>query len=224
MTHRTTPRSWPLAFLAVFAVACGGHSSHADDDDPRGGGGGTALGDGTGGTGNGNAPTPAAIGLSLTLSPPQALPTVDINGRSCTAGGTGEQTYTIGAPAPNRTLENGTDGATVNCTVRADGSFTLEAAGVDSTTKQRLALNFAGSAESQTASTGSIQFYSPDTGALYTTSPYPDCTVGPATIVKTGALLTDFSCPIIVAEDPSSGCAAKGTLAVEYCRTGEEEL
>lgn len=233
-THRTAP-AWSslLGLLGLATLACGGHSSHTGDDDPlheRGGGasGETGGGGGTGGGGMGGSsstppPTPAAIGLTLTLSPPEPVTTVDISGRSCTAGGVGTSTYTIGKPAANGTIENGTDGVMVDCTVRADGSFALEAAGSDTETKQRLSLSVTGTAERSATSSGSLQVYTPDTLALGTGSPFPDCTLGPATIVKLGALLTDFSCPIVVGDDPSAGCAAKGTIAVEYCKTGEEE-
>lgn len=174
-------------------------------------------------------PTPAAMGISINLTPPSAteVTTVDISGRSCTAEGSGSATYSIGQPSPNKTIENGKGGVTVDCTVRADGSFSAEAAGLETITKQRLSLNVSGritnAAAQKDAGTGAFQFYTPGTGALYTTSPYPDCTFGPVTTLKKGAILADINCPIIIGENPQDGCKAKGTIAFEYCKTGEEE-
>jgi len=173
-------------------------------------------------------PTPAAMGISINLTPASAteVPGVDIQGRSCTAMGTGSATYSIGQPSPNKTIENGKGGVTVECTVRGDGSFSAAASGLDAFTKQRLSLNVSGritDSAAKVAGTGGFQFYTPDTAALYTRAPYPDCTFGPVTTLKKGAILADIVCPIIVGEDPSNGCKAKGTIAFEYCKTGEEE-
>ena len=174
-------------------------------------------------------PTPAAMGISINLTPPSQSEVgtdVDISGKSCAAEGSGSATYSVGQPAPNKTIENGKGGVTVDCTVRGDGSFTAAAAGLETITKQRISLNVSGvisDASAKVAGTGALQFYTPGTGALYTRSPFPDCTFGPVTTMKKGALLADITCPIIVGENPQDGCRAKGTIAFEYCKTGEEE-
>jgi len=194
-----------------------------------GGGSGPQNNGGTGGTGGTGGPaTPAAVGLSISLSPPQqAAIDADIGSRACPAGASGTATYTLGQPAPGKTLPDGTAEVGVDCTVRADGSFSAEVSGYDSATKQRIALNFSGKIDTSSGakSSAALQFYSPQTLALHTADPFPDCTIGAVTTLKKGALLADFSCPIIVASDDStSGCAVHGTFAVEYCKTGEEEL
>jgi hypothetical protein len=229
--------------VGVVAVGCGGNSTHDGSDDAgmggvsasggTGGSGGTGTG-GSGGTsaggsgGTGGPPTPAAVGLSISLSEPQqASIDADIGSRTCSAGATGAATYTLGKPAPGETLADGTANVSVDCTVRADGSFSAEVSGYDSTTKERIALNFSGriDASSSAKPNAAFQFYSPQTLALHTAAPFPDCTVGPVTTLRVGALLADFSCPIIIAsDDTTSGCAVHGTLALEYCKSGEEEL
>jgi len=172
------------------------------------------------------------MGISINLSDPSAtdVPNVDISGRSCTAGESGAATYVIGLPAANKTVENGKGGVKVTCTVRGDGSFAAEAAGLDGYTKQRLSMNISGRITDRTpnakaAGTGPMQFYTPVTSALFTNFPmFPECTFGPVTTLKKGAILTDITCPILVADnDASSGCKVKGTVAFEYCLTGEEE-
>lgn len=175
-------------------------------------------------------PTPAAMGISINLSDPlqQDLPNNDIGSRSCPAGDSGASTYIIGQPAPNKTIEDGKGGVKVDCTVRGDGSFDASASGFDGYTKQKLSMSISGRIADKlapkVAGTGPLQFYTPQTLALHTSSPFPDCTFGPVTTLKKGAILTDIECPIIIASDDStSGCKVKGTVAFEYCKTGEEE-
>lgn len=173
-------------------------------------------------------PTPAAMGISLNLSPPmQADLTEDIGSRSCAAGATGAATFIIGQPAANKTIENGKGGVTVDCTVRGDGSFTATAAGNDGYTKKRISMSMSGrivDPNAKTANIGVLQFASPDTGPLHTSNPFPGCTFGPVTTLKKGAILTDIDCPIIIAsDDTAGGCKVHGTVAFEYCKTGEEE-
>jgi hypothetical protein len=172
------------------------------------------------------------MGISINLSDPSKadLPDVDIGSRRCPAGESGAATFIIGQPAANKTVEDGKGGVKVKCTVRGDGSFAAEAAGLDGYTKQRLSMNISGritdrTPGSKTAGTGAMQFYTPATNALYTNAPtFPECTFGPVTTLKKGAILTDIVCPIIIAnDDSSSGCKVKGTVAFEYCLTGEEE-
>ena len=229
--------------LFVAALGCGGHSAHDADDDGAGANAGDAAGTGGGVVANGGAaanggsstsgnggssgrsgpPTPAAVGLSISLSPAEST-TVDFGPRSCPVGSTGILTYALGTPAPGGTLASGTSGATVSCTVTASGMVSAEVSGYDSATNERVALNFSAQLD-QSANPmglGSLQFYSPDTSALHVDTHFPACTVGPITTLKQGAVLAGFSCPILVADDdPMLGCAAEGTLALEYCLTGE---
>jgi hypothetical protein len=173
-------------------------------------------------------PTPAAMGISLSLSAPLTTEVSNVGSRSCPAGGSGAFTYTIGQPLPNKTIEDGTDNVKVDCTVRGDNSFSAQASGLDGHTKEILSMNVSGritDKNSATANMGQLTFYTPNTLALQTqTSQYPGCTFGPVTTLKKGAILTEIKCPIIVAlDDSTSGCRAEGTIAFEYCKTGEEE-
>ena len=175
-------------------------------------------------------PTPAAMGMSLELSQPisSELMGVDIGGRTCNARGTGAWTYIIGQPAPNKTIEDGKNGVSVDCTVRGDGSFVASGEGYDQNTKEQLSFNVSGritDPKSTTVNMGQLAFYTPFTSRLETESTqYTGCTFGPATVLKKGAVLTDVNCPIIVdPHDSSTGCRAHGTLAFEYCKTGEEQ-
>lgn len=175
-------------------------------------------------------PTPAAMGISINLGKPMQadLPNNDIGSRSCPADN-GAATYIIGQPAANKTVENGKGGVKVTCQVRGDGTFSAEAAGFDGYTQQRISMNISGritdKGSATAAGTGAMQFYTPSTAALHTdTQKFPGCTFGPVTTLKKGAILTDIMCPILVADDdPSAGCKVKGTIAFEYCTTGEEE-
>jgi hypothetical protein len=175
-------------------------------------------------------PTPAAMGISLNLAKPSKddLPNNDPGTRQCPAGESGAATFIIGQPAANKTVENGKGGVKVECLVRGDGSFSAQAAGLDGYTGQRISMNIGGritNAAAKIAGTGAMQFYTPNTTAIHTDlSKFPECTFGPVTTLKKGAILTDIMCPILVSDDdPSVGCKVKGTIAFEYCKTGEEE-
>src|SRR5262249_52408007 len=132
----------------------------------------------------------------------------------------------IGQPLPNKTIEDGTRGVTVTCTVRGDHTFQAQAAGPDGNTKEKLSMNVSGKitdANSATVNIGQLTFYTPNTQALHTSGDHT-CTLGPVTILKKGAILTEIKCPMLIATDDStSGCRAQGTIAFEYCKTGEEE-
>jgi hypothetical protein len=176
-------------------------------------------------------PTPAAMGISINLVKPELTdfpPNTDLGSKSCPAGA-GQATYIIGQPAANKTIENGKGGVKVTCQVRGDGTFSAAAAGFDGYTQQRISMNISGritDRASQTAAgEGVMQFYTPDTNALHTnTQKFPGCSFGPVTTLKKGAILTDIMCPILITDDnPSDGCKVKGTIAFEYCTTGEEE-
>jgi hypothetical protein len=170
-------------------------------------------------------PTPAAVGISISLRPPDKnLP--NLGGRSCTAGSSGAFTYIIGQPAAGHTIENGKKNVSITCQVQANGTFTANMTGNDENGHDFINFIMNGRITDKTATTnqGAVSFNTPKTGALYDdTSKFPPCTFGPASTLKPGALLTDFDCPIISGlEDTTSGCAAHGSIAIEYCKTGQE--
>jgi hypothetical protein len=213
--------------LALVSAGCAGKSKgHGDDSESSGAGatGGTAgtSATGVGGTGGpSDAPQPAAMGVSLMLRPPSSASVSNLGGRSCNAGTSGAFTYVIGSPPPGKTIEDGTQGATVSCSVMANGEFSLTGGGVDQNGRQPVAFSFIGTIVNRTdvsQNVGAMTFFSPDTGHLNTLAEFPLCTFGPVTTLKPGAILTDFDCPLIGSPDDStSGCAVHGTLAFEYC-------
>ncbi len=172
-------------------------------------------------------PTPSATGFTLNLTQPSRTEVPDLGSRACSAGATGNHTYSIGQPQANKTIEDGKNGVVVDCTVRGDGSFVAKANGYDNIGKEKLSLVVSGritDKASTTANTGSLSFYTPSTLALETHQPFPGCTFGPVPTLKKGAILMDVKCPVIVGtSESSSGCRVDGTIAFEYCKTGEEE-
>jgi hypothetical protein len=172
-------------------------------------------------------PTPPAAGVSLTLSPASATE-VDLGSRSCNAGPAGSFTYGIGMPDSGRTVENGKSGVTVSCTVRANGVFSANASGTDVNGHRPVSFTFNGTIKdpkNKASNPGGMTFFAPDAGQLITLgTPYPDCTYGPVTTLKKGAILSDIDCPLIgTSEDSTGGCKVHGTIAFEYCLTGEEQ-
>ena len=170
-------------------------------------------------------PSPPAAGVSLTLSPPDPMYTTT---RSCYAGTTGSFTYAIGQPDPGKTIENNKQGVSVSCLVKGDGSFNAQVGGIDENGHKPVSFSFSGQIVDQTTpakNTGSMTATSPDTGAMTTQiMGAPQCTFGPVSTLKKGALLTDVSCGLIGStDDASTGCSVHGTIAFEYCKTGEEE-
>jgi hypothetical protein len=172
-------------------------------------------------------PTPAATGFTLNLTQPRSSEVTDLGSRACSAGDSGSHTYSVGQPAAHKTIEDGKNGVVVDCTVRGDGSFFATVNGYDNIGKERLSLSVSGritDKASATANTGSLSFYTPSTLALETHAPYPLCKFGPVQTLKKGAVLMDVECPVIVGtSESSSGCRVDGTIAFEYCKTGEEE-
>jgi hypothetical protein len=170
-------------------------------------------------------PTPAAVGLSLSLKAPDATK-VAVGSRSCHAGTSGGFTYVIGAPNPDRTIEDGTNGVGIECVVRENGSFTATGHGTDTNGKKPISFSFSGSIKDKAnaaVNLGGMSFFSPDTLAMVS-SGFADCTFGPVLTLKKGAILTDVDCPMIASsDDTTSGCSVEGTIAFEYCKTGEEE-
>lgn len=172
------------------------------------------------------APTPAAMGFSLTMSPPNKdLP--GLGSRSCTAGTVSSFTYQVGAPTPGQTIEDGKSNVTVNCTVRANGTFTVTGKGVDKHRGIPVSVTVNGAVKDKStpaSNPATMTFFSSDTSQLVTLDGFPGCTVGPVTTLKKGAILTDVDCPLIGGpDDTTSGCAVHGTIAFEYCKTGEEQ-
>lgn len=172
-------------------------------------------------------PTPSATGFTLNLTQPSRTEVPDLGSRQCSAGSTGNHTYSIGQPAANKTIEDGKNGVVVDCTVRGDGSFFATASGYDNIGKEKLSLSVSGritDKASTTANVGSMSFYTPSTLALETHAPFPQCTFGPVPTLKKGAILMDVKCPVIIGtNESSSGCRVDGTIAFEFCKTGEEE-
>jgi hypothetical protein len=79
-----------------------------------------------------------------------------------------------------------------------------------------------------TQNTGSLAFFDSGAGNMATpTSPL--CTLGiPAgqqgITKEPGALFATLTCPLIISVDgPGDGCRVSGTIAIEYCKTGEED-
>lgn len=169
-------------------------------------------------------PTPAAGGVVAQLSPPSS----DIaQGRGCNAGTNGAFTYMIGQPDPGKTIEDGTKGVHVSCTIKADGAFDASIKGTDSNGKKPVSFSFTGTVKDKAtpaSNPSTMSFFSPDTSGLYTLDGFPACTVGPVVTYKAGAMLTDIDCPLIGSpQDSVSGCKVHGTIAFEYCKTGEEQ-
>jgi hypothetical protein len=169
-------------------------------------------------------PTPAAGGVDVMLGPPAASVAM---GRGCNAGTSGAFTYVIGQPNPGKTIEDGTHGVTVACTIKANGDFDASIKGVDGNGKKPVSFSFTGSVKDQAtpaSNTSAMTFFSPDTGHMNTLADFPPCTIGPVVTYKAGAMLTDVDCPLIgVTDDSVSGCKVHGTIAFEYCKTGEEQ-
>jgi hypothetical protein len=169
-------------------------------------------------------PTPAAGGVDVMLSPPSS--TIS-QGRGCNAGTSGAFTYVIGQPNPGKTIEDGTKGVTVSCTIKANGDFDASIKGTDANGKQPVSFSFTGTMKDKAtpaSNSSAMTFFSPDTSHLYTLAGFPLCTVGPVVTYKAGAMLTDIDCPLIGSPDDSvSGCKVHGTIAFEYCKTGEEQ-
>jgi hypothetical protein len=231
------------AGLTLSAIAsC--NASTADDDSSTGGAGGVSGAGGSGATGgtggsqglggsggtdgsDASSPTPPAVGFKLTLSQPS--PTVTDGGPlTCPAGVVNTNAYAIGAPAPGLTIADGTNGVSVTCFVGLgpDGtSMTVigNMSGPENTSAQPISLNVSSmQIVSRDAAPAQISFSAPDVPRLSTLMNLPACTLGPFGTLKNGAMLADFDCPALGTEDDATiGCAAHGTLALEYCMTGE---
>jgi hypothetical protein len=216
-----------LLGVSVFAAAGCGGTVEDDSPPPTGGSGGSGSGSGgTGGSGGSGGDStntvPSASGVSITLSPS----TIPNGGRSCNAGTLGAFTYQIGQPQPGKTIESGTQGVMVDCAVELDdsGNTQLNAtiSGTDANGDKPMALSVTSQiAAGDPVPPATFTFFSPDTGPLTVLTSYPSCTLGPITVLKSGAILADIDCPLIGAvDDNTSGCRVTGTIAFEYCATG----
>jgi hypothetical protein len=166
------------------------------------------------------------------LSAPTASAGAAVGSRQCLAGTTGAFTYVIGAPEPGHTIEDGKAGVMVTCFVDAsiDGTsedISLMASGIDQNGAKPVSVSLSaavpldgnGAAVSEPAP-ATLTFFSPDTGHLSTLEPFPSCTLGPATVLKRGAMLADVDCALIGSvDDVTNGCRVHGTIAIEYCQT-----
>jgi hypothetical protein len=171
-------------------------------------------------------PTPPAAGLSVTLSQADASSSDAGAPRNCNAGPTGQLVYGIGQPAPGYTVPNGTNGVIVDCSVGlgSDGasmSVSAYVSGPDTTTGEGISLKVtSGMIPSRDPAPATVSFTYMGTNQLTPVDGYGPCTLGPFATLKTGAMLADFTCPMLgSAQDDTSGCAVSGRLAVEYCNT-----
>lgn len=224
------------------AGAAGGSGGAAGRSAATGGSGGAeggapAAGGEAGGEVGGEA---GAQGLArgaveIRLSPPSSAgPNIGTR-TACTAGTTGVYTYFLGQLAHAgltagdrvRTglMESG-QAFTVDCTVMALGedgySVRASLSGVDANSRHvatSVTLEGTVAADATLAdSPGTVALYTPDTGSLTTIANLPACTIGPVYVVKEGALLADFTCPVLGdSGDTIKGCQASGTIAVERC-------
>jgi hypothetical protein len=171
-------------------------------------------------------PTPAAGGVSMSLTP--AGTTVGGTRNNCTAGTSGSFTYSIGDPTPHKTVEDGTDGVSVSCTVKDDGTFSASIGGKDPNINSNINFTFTGTVNQNDEKTpasnpSTMTFYSPQTLHINTLDGYPACTLSNISVYKAGAMLADIDCPIIGDSEGSTGCKVHGTMAFEYCLTGKEQ-
>jgi hypothetical protein len=176
-------------------------------------------------------PQEAAIGMHLVLQNPQ--PEFNPEGRTCKVKPNGARSYQIGQPDGAHTVENGKNNVKVSCTVRENPTVQLtveaqnQAVGLPGVFSYTLDAQVV-SLTDATQNTGTLAFFDADAGNMATPTT-PKCTLGPpngqSQITKEpGALFTSLNCPLITAADSlGDGCRVTGTIAIEYCRTGEEE-
>jgi hypothetical protein len=144
----------------------------------------------------------------------------------------GSRVYQVGQPNGDGTVENGTAGIELSCFVTESGQFSIDlfarnqAVGLPGD----FGINLDAVIQSETdaaQNTGLVEFFDPDAGTMQAGGTAPLCTFGPPSagggiILKAGALLVGFTCPLLATpESPTEGCRAEGTVAVEFCETGE---
>jgi hypothetical protein len=231
-----------------IAIALVGGTSACDSSavDEGGGSGGTAGGSsgsggtgatggtssqglgGTGGTGGSVPNPPAAAGLTITVTQPSETEVPGLGTRSCIVASTGYIMYAIGVPAPGGTVPDGTGDVQVSCTVglNSDGatmSVYANVSGSDANYMEPISLEVTSpTIHSRDPAPAVISFGSSDNGQLVPLDGLPGCTLGPFGTLKNGAMLADFTCPLLGSPDDASvGCRVNGTLGVEYCQTSD---
>ena len=240
-----------LALLGLFVplAACSGKSSQGDEgDDSDGSPGGSGASGGTsglggtagqGGTsargGTAGSMQAAKLGLYMMIRNPDPIP--EVMGRSCpTSTGVewdiGEHVVTNGmvvdvdSPTPTdfgSTIEDGTLGVSITCSVLQAGTFQIDGGGTDpQITPPDGIINFvmSGTANAQGGTNvGSLAVYTPRTLSLATQVGFPPCEITSVHEMAPGALWADFDCPALTnPAEPSVACHASGTFVVEYCR------
>jgi hypothetical protein len=198
-------------------------------------------------------PTPPS-GAAQVLLTPASSTIPNIGPRTvCNAGTSGTYTYFFGNAMKSLASEPGQDrvlkgllqhgkGVNVSCTIKALGgarfSVSASVGGTDANSQRypgSVRLN--GTVTAGGPASGNIArvgFFSPEAQRLENIPGLPECTIGPVITgddtdpltgkVKEGALLADFSCPVVgVFDATNSGCDITASIALEHCLTGKEE-
>jgi hypothetical protein len=209
-----TPRLLPLATMSVALAAIGCSDAPA---------------------------RPAKLGLYMMIRNPDPIP--EVMGRSCpTSTGvewdigkatrSGGIVTNVDSPTPTdfgTTLEDGQSSTNISCTVRKNGSINADGGGTDpQITPPGGLINFVmgGTAKaSGTPATNTINLavYTPLTLQLGSNPGFPGCSITSVHEQAPGALWADFDCPALTRVGENVACRARGTIVLEYCKTGEEE-
>lgn len=201
----------------IGSLGCGGRSTSERSESDTGatagsGGGGSSLG---GSTSAKNPATRSPAGaLDIQLQTADAA----VSDRRCPSG---FQRYRIGKPQPNGTIADGVMRTTVWCRVTAEGDLSTYLDGVDTDTLTELTFSIsAPTIDRYGGSPANVAVNMDATGPLEVSPGNPLCAIDAVSIVKDGAILAQFSCPLLASpDDPSSGCAVQGKFAFEYCAT-----
>jgi hypothetical protein len=184
---------------------------------------------------------PAKLGLYMMIRNPDPIP--EVMGRSCpTSTGVewdigkatrqGGVVVDVDSPTPTdfgTTLEDGKSETRISCTMRKNGSFDADGGGKDPQITPPgglINLTMSGTAKrSGTPATNIIQLgvYTPLTSDLRSNPGFPGCSITTVHEQAPGALWADFDCPALTKVGDSTACRARGTIVLEYCKTGEEE-
>jgi hypothetical protein len=238
-------RAFALLGLLVTLAGCSGKSSKSDDSASPGGSG--ASGDSPGGSGanggtNGLGGTAgqgatsaqggtagstraAKLGLYMMIRNPDPIP--EVMGRSCPTS-TGVE-WDIGEPSPTptdfgSTIEDGSLGVSITCSVLPDGTFQVDGGGNDpQITPPGGLINFvmggtARSGGTPATNTINLAVYTPLTLQLGSNPGFPGCSITTVHEQAPGALWADFDCPALTRVGENVACRARGTIVAEYCR------